>query len=57
MSSRVKSGLLTWVAICTLAVLRFGTKLYSGPGEMWVRHHAVGLLYVVFWSGCEVGIN
>lgn len=29
--------------------LGIGSKLYAGPGEAWVRGHAGGVLYVVFW--------
>jgi hypothetical protein len=31
-----------------LIPIGFGTKLYVGPGETWVRHHVGGLLYMVF---------
>lgn len=28
----------------------FATKTYEGPGEFWIRAHAGGVVYVVFWN-------
>ena len=36
--------LVPWVAV------GLATKVYSGPGETWVRAQAGGLFYVVFWT-------
>jgi hypothetical protein len=27
----------------------FYTKIYQGPGSVWVNYHLGGVLYVVFW--------
>lgn len=32
-----------------LVPLGVATKLYAGPAEFWVRAHAGGVLYVMFW--------
>jgi hypothetical protein len=29
--------------------LGFASKLYFGPAQFWVRGHAGGILYVLFW--------
>lgn len=36
--------LVPWV------VVGLATKVYTGPGETWVRDQAGGLFYVVFWT-------
>jgi hypothetical protein len=35
--------------LAVLIPLGFLTKLYSGPGEIWVNHSAGGILYEIFW--------
>lgn len=39
-----------------LVPLGVGTKFYGGPGGGWVRAHAGGVLYVVFWSLVVLGL-
>ncbi|MDX1578323.1 MAG: DUF2809 domain-containing protein [Gemmatimonadota bacterium] len=38
------------VLLVVLIPAGLATKVYSGPGEVWVRAHAGGFLYVLFWS-------
>jgi hypothetical protein len=40
-----------WILICLLLVvpLGFGTKVYSGPGSIWVNYFAGGIFYEIFW--------
>lgn len=33
----------------SLIPLGLATKLYGGPAELWVRAHAGGVIYVMFW--------
>lgn len=38
--------------LCVLAIvtpLGFATKLYAGPGAVWVSGYAGGFFYVLFW--------
>lgn len=37
------------LSLLLLVPLGIGTKLYAGPAGEWVRGHAGGVLYVVFW--------
>lgn len=39
------------LSLLFLVPLGIGTKIYAGPAAGWVRGHAGGLLYVVFWIG------
>ena len=35
--------------LTVLIPLGFLTKLYSGPGDIWVNYSAGGILYEIFW--------
>ena len=37
------------IGILILVPIGFGSKVYTGWGETWVRHHLGGFAYVVFW--------
>ena len=37
------------VILAVLIPLGFLTKLYSGPGDIWINHSAGGILYEIFW--------
>lgn len=37
------------LSLLLLIPLGIGTKFYAGPATGWVRGHAGGVLYVVFW--------
>lgn len=37
------------LALVLVTPLGFATKLYAGPGSVWVNHFAGGVLYVLFW--------
>lgn len=37
------------LSLLFLVPLGIGTKFYAGPAAGWVRGHAGGLLYVMFW--------
>ena len=45
--SRYRLRLL--VALLVVTPLGFGTKFYAGPGASWMRHHAGGVVYEIFW--------
>ena len=38
------------LTLVLLVPLGIGTKFYAGPAAGWVRGHAGGILYVVFWT-------
>lgn len=40
---------LAWLLVPWF-VLGLATKVYTGPGETWVRFQAGGVFYVVFWT-------
>ncbi len=46
-----------FLVLAVLVPLGIATKLYSGPGEVWIRTHAGGVLYVVFWSLLVLGVR
>jgi hypothetical protein len=35
--------------LAVVVPLGVATKFYTGPAQLWVRGHAGGILYVVFW--------
>jgi hypothetical protein len=35
--------------LAVVTPLGFASKLYAGPGQQWVRYHAGGVVYEVFW--------
>lgn len=37
-------------ALAVLLPIGIATKVYTGPGEVWVRTNVGGVVYVVFWS-------
>ncbi len=39
---------LGWL-LAAVVPMGFATKLYTGPGDVWVRSYAGGVLYEVFW--------
>ena len=45
--SRQRLRLLAALAVVT--PLGFGTKFYAGCGASWMRHHAGGVVYELFW--------
>lgn len=49
MKERTRKRLYTFIALAILTPLGFYTKLYDGPGGLWVSHSLGGALYVVFW--------
>ncbi|MCZ6634576.1 MAG: DUF2809 domain-containing protein [bacterium] len=44
---RLRIRILLFLVV--LVPVGFYTKIYSGPGSVWVRDYAGGVLYEVFW--------
>lgn len=40
-----------------LVPLGVATKLYAGPAEFWVRTHAGGIVYVMFWCWALLAVR